>query len=188
MNQEDATLNPVLKTALLIFVLGTVFGLVHCEIIIEPLSAGVKPVARISSYITCIISTVTNVLLLLVIYYADWISVNILNFQIDKDRFLNAANDSLKLFAGNEISKFILVWIFLYPVFRNAGPVSDIHKIQHLVNLSGITPLCGLSDLSFITAAVIVFFLSVRKNDVPVMHSLYSASILMMLLGVLTII
>lgn len=183
MNQEDVTLNHVLKTVLLILVLGTVFGLVHCEMVIEPLSASLKPVARISSYITCIISTSSNILLLLVIFFTDWIVINILNFRIDKIRFLKATNASLKIFAGNEISKFILIWIFLYPVFKDTGPISDIHKIQHLVAVSGITILSSLSDLSFIVIAVVVFFLTIKENDLPTGQSLCSASILIILFG-----
>ena len=187
MNQEASlSINNVYKFALLLFLVSSIAGIVRSEVLIEPLAKDMKSILRISGYVSVLITSISSVLILLIIFLANWYLNVISDFGLTKNTYAIAVSDVLKVFTLNELFKFFLIFIFLTSEVQYLLLDNDFSKFETQLTNLDFTRYSQYSDTAFIVIGSVIYAIAIRDRGVAIKETLFSASSFLLLIMFLT--
>jgi hypothetical protein len=151
--------NTFVKTLICYAIIILLFGLVKIEVIMEIIPQSMKGVARITSYISILISILSNLVLIGIDCILIWYCLQLHNIFIELGEWFQYFRLLVFSLIGSELVKFLAIFLFLKDDVKNRS----FDLLNSIENTSFYT-ICQLSDLIFIILGMILFCMETKKR------------------------
>ncbi|MEY2922371.1 MAG: hypothetical protein RL108_993 [Bacteroidota bacterium] len=151
-------INTFVKTLFGYALIILLFGLVKIELIIEIIPLSMKGVARITSYLSILISILSNLVLIGIDCTLIWYCLQLHKIYIDLSEWFQCIRPLVVSLIGSELVKFLAVFLFLKDDVKN----SSFDILNSFENTS-FYKISQLSDLIFFLLGLIIFYMETKK-------------------------
>lgn len=135
------------------------FGLVKIEVIMEIIPPSIKGVARVTSYISILISILSNLVLIGIDGILIWYCLQLHKIYIDLGEWFQCFRFLVVSLIGSEFVKFLAVFLFLRDDVKNRS-----FDLLNSIENTSFYRITQLSDLIFFILGLILFYGETKKR------------------------
>lgn len=150
---KEVELSKTVKILILYILILLVFGIIRSEMVISILNESVVSIARLSSYLTLIITCLVSFVIICLIFTLPWYIIKWQNIDIQKETYLNSMNFAIITLIINELIKAVCLAIF----FKEDVSYLSADFTTEQLNNGSFFIISRYLDLLFTGISIIIF-------------------------------
>jgi hypothetical protein len=136
-----------------------VSGLIKIQIMMEIIPQSMKGIVRISSYLSILISILSNIVLIGIECILIWYCVQMHKIYVDLGEWFHYFRFLVVSLLGSELLKFLAIFLFLIDEVKNMSI-----DLDNSIENTNFYMISQISDLIFLILGMILFSMETKKR------------------------
>jgi len=151
----------ILKVLMIFIVVAIIFGIFKIELVLRFIDFRVIPFARLTSYLTLLITTILSFITLSVCIYGGYLTLVLTQSDITPGPYSESVIWLVWMYSLNEIAK---TFIFYFSIPKYVM-IKTAPEILNLVYNSTFRVQSFYSDIIFIISGILIYSFVLKKNN-----------------------